>query len=89
MSDRITLNVLSVLLNETFPLFLFDADKPINWREVYRIGVQYRRLVDPDQPLFWVDSLPDHLLPDGFRSDITFVRSVALFPYRRNFILNL
>ncbi|XP_041352986.1 tetratricopeptide repeat protein 13-like isoform X2 [Gigantopelta aegis] len=61
------------------------TDKPINWREVYRIGVQYRRLVDPDQPLFWVDSLPDHLLSDGFRSDITFVRgsvmNLKVMPY--------
>ncbi|XP_071080039.1 tetratricopeptide repeat protein 13-like isoform X1 [Haliotis cracherodii] len=54
------------------------TERPLSWREVFGIAVQYRRLADPEQPVLWVSSLPDHLTTEGHRTDITFIRgSVA------------
>ncbi|XP_050404456.1 tetratricopeptide repeat protein 13 isoform X2 [Patella vulgata] len=51
-----------------------NSKERLSWKELYRIAVQYRRLVDPEQPVFWVDTLPEHNTPDGIRSDVNFVR---------------
>ncbi|XP_021339607.1 tetratricopeptide repeat protein 13-like, partial [Mizuhopecten yessoensis] len=33
----------------------------------------YRRLVDPEQAVLWLDAMPDHTA-DGYRTDISFIR---------------
>lgn len=50
------------------------GERPFTWKELFSIALQYRQLVDPDQPVMWVSSLPDYHTSEGHRADITFVR---------------
>ncbi|CAL1539081.1 unnamed protein product [Lymnaea stagnalis] len=55
------------------------------WKELFDIGVYYRRIVSLDQPFLWVDTLPDYRSKDGHRTDIPFVRgsitNMKMTPY--------
>ena len=51
-----------------------STEKPYTWKELFSVAVRYRQLVDPEQPVFWVDSLPDYTSEEGHREDITLVR---------------
>ena len=46
------------------------------WREMFDIAVKYRRLVDPEYPVLWLDKMPDHRNKDGYKTVITLVRYV-------------
>ncbi|KAK3093376.1 hypothetical protein FSP39_014746 [Pinctada imbricata] len=48
--------------------------KSLDWRDIYNIAVQYRRLVDPGQAVFWLDKMPDHSTRDGYRTDFSFIK---------------
>ncbi|XP_064600011.1 tetratricopeptide repeat protein 13-like [Liolophura sinensis] len=48
-------------------------DKYVGWRDLFEIAVEYRRLVDPEQPVFWLDRMGDTDNKD-FRGEISFVR---------------
>ncbi|KAK7508270.1 hypothetical protein BaRGS_00000509 [Batillaria attramentaria] len=50
------------------------TEKPFSWKELFSIAVWYRRLVDPEQPVLWINTLPDYQSEDGHREDITFIR---------------
>ena len=50
------------------------SDRSLDWREVFNIAVQYRRLIDPEQPIFWVDKMPDHDTDDGYHTEINFIK---------------
>lgn len=50
------------------------SDRSLDWREVFNIAVQYRRLVDPEQPIFWLDKMPDHDTVDGYHTEINFIK---------------
>ena len=50
------------------------SDQAHSWRDLYNLATTYRRLVDPDQPVFWLDMLPDHKHKDGYKTDITLVQ---------------
>lgn len=43
------------------------------WRDVFNIAVQYRRLVDPEQPVLWLDLMtpPDN---ENYRTEFSFIR---------------
>ncbi|XP_048734354.1 tetratricopeptide repeat protein 13-like isoform X2 [Ostrea edulis] len=51
-----------------------QLDRSLDWREVFNIAVQYRRLVDPEQPIFWLDKMPDHDTVDGYHTEINFIK---------------
>lgn len=44
------------------------------WRDLFEIAVRYRRLVDPEYPVLWLDKMPDHRNKDGYKTVITLVR---------------
>ena len=44
------------------------------WQDVFDIAVQYRRLAEPEQPVFWLDDMPESYKKDGYTMDISFVR---------------
>ena len=41
---------------------------------MFDIAVQYRRLVDLEQAVFWLDSMPDENVKDGYTNDIHFIK---------------
>jgi len=43
---------------------------------MFDIAVKYRRLVDPEYPVLWLDKMPDHRNKDGYKTVITLVRYV-------------
>lgn len=49
-----------------------QMERSLIWREIFNIAVQYRRLVDPEQPVLWLDKMPDFNTADGYRTDISF-----------------
>ncbi|KAL8615995.1 hypothetical protein ACOMHN_014957 [Nucella lapillus] len=51
-----------------------SAERPFTWKELFSVAMQYRQLVDPEQAVFWVDSLPDYHSEEGHREDITLIR---------------
>ncbi|XP_062603404.1 tetratricopeptide repeat protein 13-like [Saccostrea cucullata] len=51
-----------------------QIDRSLDWREVFSIAVQYRRLIDPEQPIFWLDKMPDHATEDGYHTEINFIK---------------
>lgn len=53
------------------------TEKPFSWKELFSIAVRYRQLVDPEQPVFWVSSLPDYSSEEGHREDITLMRGTV------------
>ncbi|ESO90066.1 hypothetical protein LOTGIDRAFT_218109 [Lottia gigantea] len=57
---------------------LKNGKERLDWQDLFNIAVQYRRLVDPEQPVFWVDTMPEFRTTDGVRSDINFVRGSVL-----------
>lgn len=54
------------------------TEKPFSWKELFSIAVWYRRLVDPEQPVLWISTLPDYHSEDGHREDITFLRGPVM-----------
>lgn len=50
------------------------SDRSLDWREVFNIAIQYRRLVDPEQPIFWVDKMPDYSTEEGYHTEINFIK---------------
>ncbi|XP_059156280.1 tetratricopeptide repeat protein 13-like isoform X2 [Physella acuta] len=62
------------------------ADRVVHsWRELFNIGVYYRRLASLDQPFLWVENLPDFKSKEGHKADIPFVRgsvtNLKMLPY--------
>lgn len=53
------------------------TERPFSWKELFSIAVRYRQLVDPEQPVFWVSSLPDYNSDEGHREDITLMRGTV------------
>lgn len=51
-----------------------SSERAFVWRELFSIAVRYRQLVDPEQPVFWVNSLADYNTEEGHREDITLMR---------------
>jgi hypothetical protein len=59
----------------TFPFFFSYADSVLGWRDLFNIAVLYRRLMDPEEPVLWLDLVPSHLIQEGFYTNtINFVR---------------
>ena len=54
-----------------------STERPFSWKELFSIAVRYRQLVDPEQPVFWVNSLPDYNLDEGHREDVTLMRGTV------------
>ncbi|KAL4237726.1 Tetratricopeptide repeat protein 13 [Mactra antiquata] len=56
-----------------------------SWRDLFDIAVKYRRLVDPEQPVVWLDKMPDHKNKNGYKTVITLVKgsvhNIKTMPY--------
>lgn len=50
------------------------SDRSLDWREVFNIAIQYRRLIDPEQPIFWLDKMPDFSAEEGYHTEINFIK---------------
>nr|XP_032804298.1 tetratricopeptide repeat protein 13 isoform X1 [Petromyzon marinus] len=46
----------------------------LTWRDLFDVAVKWRRMVDPDQPVLWLDLMPARGLKSGFNSHINLVR---------------
>lgn len=55
-----------------------SGERPFTWKELFSIAVRYRQLVDPEQAVLWVSSLPDYYTSDGYRADVTFIRGSVI-----------
>nr|XP_006819295.1 PREDICTED: tetratricopeptide repeat protein 13-like [Saccoglossus kowalevskii] len=44
------------------------------WREIFDIAVKWRRVIDPDQPVLWLDLMPSKSIQAGFNSHMHLVR---------------
>ena len=51
-----------------------SAGKQFNWRNMFNIAVQYRRLVDLEQPIFWLNSMPGDNVKSGYTNDVHFIK---------------
>lgn len=52
-----------------------QMERSLTWMEIFDIAVKYRRLVDPEQAVLWLDAMPDHERSEGgYRMDISFIR---------------
>lgn len=51
-----------------------QIDRSLDWREVFNIAIQYRRLIDPEQPIFWLDKMPDYSTEEGYHTEINFIK---------------
>lgn len=49
-------------------------DRFLDWREVFNIVIQYRRLVDLEQLIFWVDKMSDYSIEEGYYIEINFIK---------------
>lgn len=49
-------------------------DRFLDWREVFNIVIQYRRLVDLEQLIFWVDKMLDYSIEEGYYIEINFIK---------------
>jgi hypothetical protein len=41
------------------------AERPFTWKELFSIAVRYRQLVDPEEGVFWISSLPSYHAEEG------------------------
>ncbi|CAH1791371.1 unnamed protein product, partial [Owenia fusiformis] len=49
-------------------------DQRYHWRDLYNIAVPYRRLYDMENPVFWLDLMPEERQREGYNSDLNFIR---------------
>ncbi|XP_013386989.1 tetratricopeptide repeat protein 13 [Lingula anatina] len=59
--------------------------KKCTWRDIFDIGVQYRRLADPDSVVLWLDKIPEDIVKEGYKCDVNFVKgdvvNIRMAPY--------
>ncbi|XP_033625874.1 tetratricopeptide repeat protein 13-like [Asterias rubens] len=48
--------------------------KRFGWRDVFNIAVKWRRLIDPDQPVLWIDMMPSSSIEAGFNNHMNLLR---------------
>lgn len=49
-------------------------DRFLDWREVFNIVIQYRRLIDLEQLIFWLDKMSDYSIEEGYYIEINFIK---------------
>lgn len=57
-----------------FFVYIVILDRFLDWREVFNIVIQYRRLVDLEQLIFWVDKMSDYSIEEGYYIEINFIK---------------
>ncbi|XP_022097925.1 tetratricopeptide repeat protein 13-like isoform X2 [Acanthaster planci] len=66
--------------------------KRFGWRDMFDIAVKWRRLVDPDQPVLWIDMMPASSVEAGFNNHMNLLRGQVFnirFSKYFNVIFNL
>ncbi|XP_060738902.1 tetratricopeptide repeat protein 13 isoform X2 [Tachysurus vachellii] len=48
--------------------------RQLQWRDMFDIAVKWRRIADPDQPVLWLDQMPERSLSRGFNNHINLIR---------------
>ncbi|KAM9495795.1 tetratricopeptide repeat protein 13 isoform 2-T2 [Clarias gariepinus] len=48
--------------------------RQLQWRDMFDIAVKWRRIADPDQPVLWLDQMPEQSLSRGFNNHINLIR---------------
>ncbi|MCJ8749937.1 hypothetical protein PDJAM_G00193310 [Pangasius djambal] len=48
--------------------------RQLQWRDLFDIAVKWRRIADPDQPVLWLDQMPERSLSRGFNNHINLIR---------------
>ncbi|XP_031550706.1 tetratricopeptide repeat protein 13-like [Actinia tenebrosa] len=51
-----------------------DNKNRLTWRELFDLAVKWRRFVDPDQPVLWLDKMPGKSVKAGFNVHMTLVK---------------
>ncbi|EDO33965.1 predicted protein [Nematostella vectensis] len=51
-----------------------DKSARLSWRAMFDVAVKWRRLVDPDQAVMWLDKMPQKSVRAGFNVHMTLVR---------------
>ncbi|XP_064622955.1 tetratricopeptide repeat protein 13-like isoform X2 [Lineus longissimus] len=55
------------------PRNLHYKGNAFTWRHLFNISMQYRRVANPDQPVFWMDQMREDK-SNGFQSQINFIK---------------
>ncbi|XP_067018198.1 tetratricopeptide repeat protein 13-like isoform X1 [Acropora muricata] len=50
------------------------TNKKISWREIFDVAVKWRRISDPEQPVFWLDMMPEKSVKAGFNFRMNLLR---------------
>ncbi|XP_068752417.1 tetratricopeptide repeat protein 13-like [Montipora capricornis] len=45
-----------------------------SWRDIFEVAVKWRRISDPEQPVFWLDMMPERSVKAGFNFRINLLR---------------
>ncbi|XP_046729595.1 tetratricopeptide repeat protein 13 isoform X2 [Silurus meridionalis] len=48
--------------------------RQLQWRDMFDIAVKWRRIAEPDQPVLWLDQMPERSLSRGFNNHINLIR---------------
>ncbi|KXJ28211.1 tetratricopeptide repeat protein 13 [Exaiptasia diaphana] len=51
-----------------------QAKIKLTWRDLFDVAIKWRRVVDPDQPVLWLDLMPDKSVKAGFNVHMTLVK---------------
>ncbi|XP_073230199.1 tetratricopeptide repeat protein 13-like [Porites lutea] len=51
-----------------------NNQKKASWRSMFDVAVKWRRLSDPEQPVFWLDMMPDKSVKSGFNFRMNLLR---------------
>ncbi|XP_072032463.1 tetratricopeptide repeat protein 13-like [Amphiura filiformis] len=54
--------------------YRLNDGRKFGWREMFDIAVKWRRLIDPDQPVFWLDQMPNVNFEAGYNNHMNLVR---------------
>ncbi|XP_015750500.1 PREDICTED: tetratricopeptide repeat protein 13-like [Acropora digitifera] len=50
------------------------TNKKMSWREIFDVAVKWRRISDPEQPVFWLDMMPEKSVKAGFNFRMNLLR---------------
>ncbi|XP_052272752.1 tetratricopeptide repeat protein 13-like isoform X2 [Dreissena polymorpha] len=57
----------------------------LTWRDVFNLAVRYRRMVDPEQPVLWLDKIGEQSSKNSYKTTITLIKgsvnNIKTMPY--------
>jgi len=51
-----------------------NLKKVASWRDMFDVAVKWRRIFDPEQPVFWLDAMPEKSVKTGFNFRMNLLR---------------